>query len=70
MMETFIPDDFTFEQEQMRQMMNGCLFFTLGYFNFWVDLTWIVVSFLPMYANRVYLHGDSLGLSLLNAALM
>ena len=51
-------------------MLSGNIFFWLGYFNFWFDLTWLGVSFLPLYFNRVYLHGDPLGISLLNAALM
>ena len=44
--------------------------FCLGYFRFWVDLTCSILSFVPMYANRVYLHRDPLGLTILNAVLM
>ena len=70
MTESFIPDDFTLEQEQMFQISTGYVFFWLGYFRFWIDLTWLVVSFVPMYANRVILHGDTIERVILNAALI
>ena len=43
------------------------IIFLLGYFRFWVDLTWVILSFLPVYANRIYLHGDPIGFSALSA---
>ena len=44
--------------------------FWLGYFRFWVDLTWVILSCLPVYANRIYLHADPLGFSALSATLL
>ena len=42
-------------------MMTTYSIFSLSYFHFWLDLTWIVLSFLPLYFNRVNLHADPLG---------
>ena len=51
-------------------MLSGHIFFWLGYFNFWFDLTWVILSFLPLYANRVNLHADPLSVVIVNAMLM
>ena len=48
----------------------GIVIFCLSYFHFWVALTWSILSFVPMYANRVYLHNDPPGSFIINAILM
>ena len=54
----------------MWHILLSYMFFWLGYFHFWLDLSCVIVSFLFMYANRVYLHGDTAGECISNAMLM
>ena len=44
--------------------------FWLAYFHFWIDLTLVVLSFVPLYFKRVYLHEDPLGDAIINAVMM
>ena len=44
--------------------------FWLAYFHFWLDLTLVVLSFVPLYFKRVYLHEDPLGDAIINAVMM
>ena len=50
--------------------MTSYSIFWLSYFHFWFDLTWVILSFLPLYANRVNLYADPLSVVKVNAMLM
>ena len=70
MVEPLIALDLSFVDEQIFHIMSTYIFFWLGYFNFWIDSTCVVLSFVPLYAMRVHLHGDSVGLAITSAVLM
>ena len=42
----------------MFELLLAYIIFFFGYFNFWRDLSFTLVSFIPMFMNRYYYHGD------------
>ena len=55
------------EYELTHHMLLTYMIFWLGYFRFWLDLSLVILSFLPLYFKRVYLHGDPIEATVLSA---
>ena len=70
MLKTCFPTELSLGYEQVHHVLLGYHMFWLGYFRFKLDCPLAILSFVPMYFNRAFLHGDSVGTILINAAFM
>ena len=68
--EQFIPAPLDIGHEQLLHILLTYVIFWLGYFHFWIDITLVVLSFVPLYFKRVYLHGDPLNEAIINSLMM